>query len=275
MRSDRSRLDELVTRKGLASNRNVARGLILAGRVEVNGRVVDKAGTVIPVGAGVVVRQGPRFVSRGGEKLAGALSTFNVVVEGRLALDVGASTGGFVDCLLQHNVARVIAVDVGHGQLDARLRGDPRVAVMDGVNARYLRGEDLPYRPDFLTVDVSFISVRKILGPVVGCMNEYFEGLLLIKPQFEAGRSQVGKKGIIRDAVVHRTVLVEIAGFLLNEARLEVYGVSPSGLRGVRGNREFFYHVGRARGNAVRLDRLEEMVERCVTSKGQEERLCD
>jgi 23S rRNA (cytidine1920-2'-O)/16S rRNA (cytidine1409-2'-O)-methyltransferase len=158
----------------------------------------------------------------------------------------------------------VIALDVGHGQLDVRLRVDPRVEVLEGVNARYLTREDLPYVPDLLTMDVSFISVQKVLGPVVRCMAECFEGVLLIKPQFESGPAQVGKRGIVRDPDVHRAVLMETGRFLVREARVDVLGACRSDLPGVGGNVEFFYHIGRGREKGIGLDRLEQVVESCV-----------
>jgi 23S rRNA (cytidine1920-2'-O)/16S rRNA (cytidine1409-2'-O)-methyltransferase len=238
----------------------------MAGRVEVSGQVIDKAGTAVCADAEIVVRGGPRFVSRAGEKLAGALSFFGVAVQGRLALDVGASTGGFVDCLLQNGAAGVIALDVGHGQLDARLRSEARVTVLEGKNARYVLREELPYRPDLLTVDVSFISVLKVIKPVLCCVTESFDGLLLVKPQFEAGRSQVGKRGIVRDVAVHQTVLRETGRFLMREAEVEVRGLCRSIVPGTGGNVEFFYYIGRGRGNGMGLDRLEEVVARCVAS---------
>ncbi len=268
MRSERSRLDELLVIRGLAGSRNVARGLIMAGKVDVGGARVDKAGTPVPMDAEITVRSGPRFVSRGGEKLAGALVAFGAGVAGRWALDVGASTGGFVDCLLQGGAAGVIALDVGHGQLDVALRRDPRVEVLEGVNARYVKRADLPYAPDLVTMDVSFISLRKVVGPVFRCMAESFEGVLLIKPQFEAGPAHVGKKGIVRDPGVHRAVVMDIGAFLMREAGVNVLGLCRSEVPGAGGNVEFFYHIGRGREKGLGLDRLEQVVECCVRSEG-------
>lgn len=239
----------------------------MAGLVLVDGKVVDKAGSAVAVGAELALKARPRFVSRAGEKLASALQSFGVKVEGRDALDVGASTGGFVDCLLQAGAARVIALDVGHGQLDARLRGDSRVAVMEGVNARMLRKGDLPYEPELLTMDVSFISVRKVLGAVTECMSVAFEGVILVKPQFEAGRRQVGKKGIIRDPEVHREVLRGIVLYLIEGLGLPVIGVCRSKVPGAGGNAEFFVHIARGREKGLSLDRLEESVDTCVRSE--------
>jgi 23S rRNA (cytidine1920-2'-O)/16S rRNA (cytidine1409-2'-O)-methyltransferase len=264
MRTERVRLDELVVMRGLAASRNVARGLIMAGLVEVQGRVSDKAGTPVTLDAQITLKARPRFVSRAGDKLAGALATFAIDVSGASALDVGASTGGFVDCLLQAGASKVIALDVGHGQLDMRLRQDPRVEVMEGINARQLRPADLPYEPGLLTMDVSFISVDKILRAVSDCMASSFEGAVLVKPQFEAGREHVGKKGIVRDPGVHKEVLRRIGEFLTREIALDVLGLCPSSLPGVGGNVEFFYHIARGREKGLGLDRLEALVEECV-----------
>jgi len=258
--AERSRLDELLVARGLASNRSVARGLIMAGLVSVSGRVVDKAGTAITADADVAVKERPRFVSRGGDKLAHALEAFGIDARDVEALDVGASTGGFVDCLLQHGASRVIALDVGRAQLDSRLRADARVAVMEKINARYLTKDVLPFEPDFVTMDVSFISIEKVLPAVVACMAERFQGVILVKPQFEAGRASVGKGGIVRDVSVHRTVLIERGRFVIEDLDADLYGTCRSGLRGTDGNEEFFVHLGRGRENVVGIDRLETIV---------------
>jgi 23S rRNA (cytidine1920-2'-O)/16S rRNA (cytidine1409-2'-O)-methyltransferase len=260
VRQRRSRLDELLVARGLAGTRSVARGLIMAGRVAVDGLVVDKAGAAVRDDVGLSVKPGRRFVSRAGEKLDYALDWFGVDPAGALALDVGSSTGGFVDCLLQHGAREVIAVDVGHGQLDVGLRDDPRVHVLERVNARYLVSSELPFRADFLTMDVSFISVRKVLPPVGGCLAAHFEGLVLVKPQFEAGPASVGKGGIVRDPEVRRRVLVDLSRFVVDECGLDLYGVSPSGLAGADGNLEFFLHLGRGGEKPLGLDRLEAAV---------------
>ena len=255
------RLDELLVARGLAPTRSSAHGLIMTGRVEVNGVVVDKAGALAEVTAEVQVRPGPRFVSRAGEKLAEALREFRIEVAGALALDVGASTGGFVDCLLQAGARRVIALDVGRGQLDSRLRQDPRVHVLERVNARYITPDQLPYQPDLLTVDVSFISLTKVLPAVVACMSPVFQGAILVKPQFEAGPRAVGKGGIVRDKAVHRQVLLELGWFIVGRSDLRLRGLCRSALRGTGGNIEFFLHVGRGGENGVGLDTLERMVD--------------
>lgn len=262
----RKRLDELVLERGLASTRSTARGLIMAGSVMVDGRVVDKAGSPVSPLAELTLKARPRFVSRAGDKLSGALDDFHVAVSGRRALDVGSSTGGFVDCLLQRGAAEVIALDVGRGQLDSRLRKDPRVVVMEGVNARLLQKGDLPFKPDLVTMDVSFISVGKVLGTVADCADTAFEGVILIKPQFEAGPRLVGKKGIVRDPDVQSQVLLEAARFSHEGLGLDVRSVSRSKVAGVGGNVEFFLHLSRGGETGIGLDTLESVVRACVAN---------
>jgi 23S rRNA (cytidine1920-2'-O)/16S rRNA (cytidine1409-2'-O)-methyltransferase len=259
-RSARVRLDELVVSRGLAPSRNAARGLIMAGLVLVAGEISDKAGTQVSAEADIALKERPRFVSRAGEKLAHALAVFGLDVTGALALDVGASTGGFVDCLLRLGAEKVVALDVGQGQLDHRLRVDPRVYPLDRVNARYLACEQLPYQPDLLTMDVSFISVSKVLPAVVSCMAQAFRGMILVKPQFEAGPSSVGKGGIVRDPEVHRRVLVERGAFVIAELDGDLLGICRSGLPGADGNEEFFFHISRGGEKGLGLDTLEPAV---------------
>lgn len=230
----------------------------------VDGVVTDKCGTAVAVDSKLTVKQRPRYVSRAGDKLAHALLMFPVVVTGRTALDVGASTGGFVDCLLQNGAARVVALDVGRGQLDAKLRSDERVLVLEGVNARYLNASDLPYEPDLLTMDVSFISVHKVLPAVCACMAAVFEALILIKPQFEAGPQAVGKGGIVRNPAVWSEVLARATTFATEELSLDVRGVSDSGLRGTEGNREFFVWLSRGGEQGLDPDNLAEEINRVV-----------
>lgn len=257
----RSRLDELLVARGLVANRSVARGLIMAGLVSVAGKIVDKAGTSVAGDAEISIKERPLFVSRGGDKLAYALQTLAVDVVGVCALDVGASTGGFVDCLLRKGASAVIALDVGRAQLDCRLRADARVAVMEKINARYLTKDLLPFEPDFLTMDVSFISIEKVLPAVVGCMAACFRGLILVKPQFEAGRESVGRGGIVRDPAVHRAVLRDRGRFVIESLDADLYGMCRSGLKGTDGNEEFFLFIGRGREKGFGIDRLESVVE--------------
>lgn len=258
------RLDDLVVARGLAPSRSAARALIMAGLVLVGGEVRDKAGTQVDADAPIVLKQRPRFVSRAGDKLDAALDEFGVDVGGRNALDVGASTGGFVDCLLQRGVERVIALDVGRGQLDQRLRTDPRVHVIEGLNARYATPDVLPWQPDLLTMDVSFISVTKVLPAVVLCMAPTFTGVVLVKPQFEATPKDVGKGGIVRDLEVHRRVLTHCCRFAVEVLDLALRGVSRSVRPGTDGNVEFFMHFGRGGEKGIGLDTLEPLVSRVL-----------
>lgn len=237
------RLDIRLVELGLAPSRERARALILAGVVSVNGTAAAKAGTSIAADAAVVLIQPDHpFVGRGGVKLASALDTFAIDVTGRHALDVGASTGGFTDVLLQRGATRVAAVDVGRGQLDWRLRQDPRVVVIEGVNARRLTREQLPFVPDLAVVDVSFISLRHILPAVAGVVTDGADVIALVKPQFEAGRAEVGRKGLVRDEAIHQRVIEEIANAAV-QAGLTRVGVAPAAITGATGNQEYFLHV--------------------------------
>ena len=234
----KKRLDLLLVERGLAESRAQAQALVLAGRV----RGYDKAGSQVDDTAELELTEGPRFVSRGGEKLANALATFGIDVSGEDCLDVGASTGGFTDCLMQAGAARVCAVDVGYGQLHPRLRNDSRVTVLERTNVRELTCDQLPFSPTFITCDVSFIGLAKALPPALACAAPGWRALVLVKPQFEAGREDVGKGGVVRDPEVHRRVLEEIEAQVPSwGARLE--GVTDSGLPGPKGNREFFLYL--------------------------------
>jgi 23S rRNA (cytidine1920-2'-O)/16S rRNA (cytidine1409-2'-O)-methyltransferase len=235
------RLDVLLAERGLAESRSRAQALVMAGRVRVDGAVVTKAGTAVAEDAALAVERPPRFVSRGGDKLQTALEAFSVDVSGRRCLDVGASTGGFTDALLQAGAAAVTSLDVGRGQLHERLAADPRVTVLEGLNARHLRCEQLPYAADLATIDVSFISLGLVLGPVVTCLARPFQVLALVKPQFEAGRHEA-KRGVVRDAAVHAAVLRRVAAEA-RERGAVVLGACSSGHPGPAGNREFFLHL--------------------------------
>ena len=232
----KKRLDVVLVERGLAESRTQAQALVVAGRVP----GYDKPGTQVDEDAELSVDEGPRFVSRGGEKLAHALDVLGVDPGGLDALDVGASTGGFTDVLLQRGAARVIAVDVGYGQLALSLRNDPRVVVLERTNARELR--ELPFAPQLVVCDVSFISVRTALSPALRLAAPGWQALVLVKPQFEAGRADVGKGGVIRDREIHRRVLRETAEAAL-EWGAQTVGVVDSGLPGPKGNREFFLHL--------------------------------
>jgi len=235
----RERLDVLLVERGLFASRAQARAAVLAGEVTVDTRVVDKPGTQVDQDAALAAAERRRYVSRGGDKLDTALERLDVDVTGEDCLDLGSSTGGFVDRLLQGAAARVIAVDVGYGQLDWKLRQDSRVTVLERTNARRLTPERLPFRPSFVTADLSFISLTVALGPVLECLREGFRGLVLVKPQFEAGRERVGKGGVVRDPAVHRDVLERVAGWLQARGAV-VQGICDSGHPGPKGNVEYF-----------------------------------
>jgi 23S rRNA (cytidine1920-2'-O)/16S rRNA (cytidine1409-2'-O)-methyltransferase len=235
----KKRLDVLLVERGLAETRSQAQALVLAGRVP----GYDKAGTQVEDTAPLEVELPPRFVSRGGEKLAHALEALDVDVGGEDCLDIGASTGGFADCLLQAGAARVCALDVGRGQLHERLRRDPRVTPLERANARRLSCDQLPFRPTFVTCDVSFISVRLVMPPALACAAPGWRALVLVKPQFEAGRPEVGKGGVVRDPDVRRRVVDQIAALAVSEWSAEVLGEVDSGLPGPKGNREIFLYL--------------------------------
>ena len=243
----RQRLDSLLVERGLFATRAQARAAVLAGEVRVAGALVDKPGSPIAEDAELAVAARPRYVSRGGDKLDHALVELAVSVEGEDVVDLGSSTGGFVDRLLQGGAARVAAVDVGYGQLDWRLRGDSRVTVLERTNARELTAERLPFQPSFVTADLSFISLTVALGPVLECLRGGFRGLVLVKPQFEAGRERVGKGGVVRDPAVHREVLTRVGTWLVERGAV-VLGVCDSGHPGPKGNVEYFVYFcdGRA-----------------------------
>jgi 23S rRNA (cytidine1920-2'-O)/16S rRNA (cytidine1409-2'-O)-methyltransferase len=235
----KKRLDLVLVERGLAESRTQAQALVMAGQVP----GYDKPGQQIDEDAEVTVTRGPAYVSRGGEKLAHGLDRLDVDPSGADAIDVGSSTGGFTDVLLQRGAARVIAVDVGYGQLHQRLRHDPRVTVLDRTNARALT--ELPFAPTLVVCDVSFISVRIALPPVLKLAAPGWDAVVLVKPQFEAGRGDVGKGGVVRDLAVRARVLHEIAAAALGW-RASVVDVVDSGLPGPKGNREFFLHLTQA-----------------------------
>lgn len=232
----RIRLDVLLTERGLAESREKAQALIMAGRVAVAGAPGLKPGQRVPADAPVEVRATDPYVSRGGHKLAFALDQFTVAVDGLVIVDVGASTGGFTDVLLQRGAWRVYAVDVGRGQLHSRLTADPRVVSLERTNARYL--ETLPEQPDFATFDVSFISLRLVIPPVYRLLKPGSSMIALVKPQFEAGREQVERGGVVRSPTVHRQVLYDFGDWLAG-VPLALGGLVPSPLRGPAGNVEF------------------------------------
>jgi 23S rRNA (cytidine1920-2'-O)/16S rRNA (cytidine1409-2'-O)-methyltransferase len=236
------RLDVLLVERGLAPTRAKAQALLLAGLVSSGERRLDKPGQLVAHDLPLTVGEGRRYVGRGAEKLGPALARFAIDASGRLALDVGASTGGFTQVLLEAGAARVIALDVGHGQLDWTLRNDPRVVVLEGVNARTLQAADLPYRPSLAVIDVSFISLRQVLPSTCSCLAPGADVVALVKPQFEVGRGRVGKGGIVREPANWDDVLAGLVDFSI-EQDLGPAALSRSALKGAEGNVEFFLHL--------------------------------
>ncbi len=241
--ADKQRLDILLHERGLAESRAKAQGMIMAGEVSVNQVMVDKPGTRFAPDVTITVKAMPLYVSRGGDKLAGALQTFQFDVTGRICVDVGASTGGFTDCLLQHGAARIYAIDVGYGQLAHKLRIDERVIIMERTNARYV--EQLAEKVTLAVIDASFISLKLLLPPVKKWLIETADVIALIKPQFEAGKKELSKGGVVRDSDVHQRVVRDILQFA-QQQEFVVAGITLSPLKGPAGNIEFlaWFHQG-------------------------------
>ena len=242
--SDKKRIDVALVERGLAQSREKAQALVMSGVVYIGENKVDKASAQVTPEDELIVRQtGTGYVSRGALKLEKGFAVFGVEAKDRVAMDLGASTGGFTDVLLQNGAAHVYAIDVGYGQLDWKLRNDPRVTVMERTNARYLTADDLPLRPTLGVMDVSFISITKILPAAAAIMGENGEFISLIKPQFEAGRDRVGKKGVVRDAQVHLDVVKEILHFIDADMGWTAQNLSFSPIKGPEGNIEFLVHI--------------------------------
>jgi 23S rRNA (cytidine1920-2'-O)/16S rRNA (cytidine1409-2'-O)-methyltransferase len=259
----RVRLDNLLSERGVFPSRTRAAASVLAGEVMLlpERRRAEKPGLLVSEDVELELLSGPAFVSRGGVKLANALDTLGLEVAGRQALDVGASTGGFTDCLLQRGAAHVVAVDVAYGQLDWGLRGDPRVTVIERRNARALSPPELPYAADLIVIDVSFISVAKVLGAALACAADRFDCLALVKPQFEVGRAGVGKGGVVRDSGLRRGALIEV-GMAARGLGAAVLGYASSGLPGPKGNLESFVWLAEAaRGGVPDLEHAARGVE--------------
>lgn len=240
------RLDQLLVERGLAASRSKAQALILAGAVFAGERRLDKAGTMVDPGLALEVRHaGQPYVSRGGVKLAHGLDHFGIDPSGMTAIDVGASTGGFTDVLLRRGARRVYAVDVGHGQLDWRLRNDPRVVVLERTNARHLSAAHIPEPVDLVVCDASFISLRLVLPAALALVGPAGLLVALIKPQFEVGKREVGKGGVVRDSALHRRVCDDMAAWLQAEQGWRLLGIEPSPITGPKGNREFLIAASR------------------------------
>lgn len=248
----RIRLDTLLAERGLAPSRSAAATTIRAGMVRLGtgGERAAKPGQLVAADADLRIDERPRYVSRGGLKLEAALDQLGIVVEGRSCLDVGASTGGFTDCLLQRGAERVLALDVGRGQLDWNLRNDPRVVVLEGVNARRLEPGQLRFEAALAVIDVSFISLGKVLGPVASCLTPDAELIAMVKPQFELGPGRVGKGGVVRSLDDRREAVAGVAVAAAN-AGLGLHGVAPAGVPGPKGNQEVFVQLKRSAEGAV------------------------
>ena len=239
----KKRLDIMMVEQGLAPSREKAKAYIMAGEVYVNGQKEDKAGSMFAETAKLEVRgKTLPYVSRGGLKLEKAMKNFGVTLNDKVCMDVGASTGGFTDCMLQNGAVKVYSIDVGYGQLDWKLRNDPRVVCMEKTNIRYVKPEDIADRLDFASVDVSFISLTKVLGPARELLNDNGEMVCLIKPQFEAGREKVGKKGVVRDRQVHEDVIKQIMDFAL-ALGFSLLHLDYSPIKGPEGNIEYLLHL--------------------------------
>ena len=260
----KKRLDMLMMERSLAPSREKAKAFIMAGDVYVDGQKEDKAGTMFPETVMIEVRGNTLpYVSRGGLKLEKAMKNFDVTLEGKVCMDVGASTGGFTDCMLQNGAVKVYSIDVGYGQLDWKLRNDPRVICMEKTNIRYVVPEDLGEPADFSSIDVSFISLTKVLLPVRNLLTDEGEIVCLIKPQFEAGREKVGKKGVVRDPAVHQEVIEKVRDYAMSIS-MEPCHLSFSPIKGPEGNIEYLLHLKKYQEGTEVTDSLQVSVEAVV-----------
>lgn len=262
MASKKERLDILLVEKGICESREKAKTNIMAGLIFVDGQRVDKAGEKVKVDSDIVFKgEKLKYVSRGGLKLEKAMNTFGIDLTDKVCMDIGASTGGFTDCMLQNNAAKVFAVDVGYGQFAWKLRTDERVVCMEKTNIRYVTPEDIGIALDFASIDVSFISLRTIMPAVKALLGDKGEVVALIKPQFEAGRDKVGKKGVVRDKEVHLEVINTIINFLM-ENELNVLGLSYSPIKGPEGNREYlvYFTKDKEKEGNFELSQIEDVI---------------
>lgn len=244
---EKERLDVLLVQQGLANSRELAKAYIMAGNVYVDGQKEDKAGTKVAVTAKLEVKGNQmKYVSRGGYKLEKAMDVFGIRLDGKICLDIGASTGGFTDCMLQNGASKVYAIDVGYGQFAWKLRNDERVVCLEKTNVRYVTHEQVPDEGDFASIDVSFISLTKVLPAVLGVLGEKGQLVCLIKPQFEAGREKVGKKGVVRDSSVHREVIEMIVEYVRAQS-LGILGLDFSPIKGPEGNIEYLIYLDKSR----------------------------
>ena len=246
----KERIDILIVQKGLVESREKTRALIMSGQVFANGDKIDKPGTKVDVDSDIEIKENLKYVSRGGLKLEKAIETFGIDLKNKVCMDIGASTGGFTDCMLQNGASRVYAIDVGYGQFAWSLRQDSRVVTMERTNIRYVKPDDIGESCDFASIDVSFISLTKIFGSVKDLLKEDAEWVCLIKPQFEAGREKVGKKGVVRDKKTHIEVLdwVIQSAFLLG---INLLGLDYSPIKGPKGNIEYIAHLTLVQTNTI------------------------
>ena len=243
---EKERLDVLLVQQGLANSRELAKAYIMAGNVYVDGQKEDKAGTKVAVTAKLEVKGNQmKYVSRGGYKLEKAMDVFGIRLDGKICLDIGASTGGFTDCMLQNGASKVYAIDVGYGQFAWKLRNEERVVCLEKTNVRYVTHEQVPDEGDFASIDVSFISLTKVLPAVLGVLGEKGQMVCLIKPQFEAGREKVGKKGVVRDSSVHREVIEMIVEYVRTQS-LGILGLDFSPIKGPEGNIEYLIYLDKS-----------------------------
>lgn len=264
---DKERLDVLLVQKGCFQSREKARSAIMAGIVYMDGNKADKPGMSYRTDSRIEIRENPNpYVSRGGLKLEKALRVFNIGLQGKTAADMGASTGGFTDCMLKNGAVKVFAVDVGYGQLAWELRNDPRVVCMERTNVRYLKQEDLGTAVDFVTIDVSFISLTKVLPAARDISNTEGEVVCLIKPQFEAGREKVGKHGVVRDPQTHKEVISRISAFV-TENGFRIRGLDYSPITGPEGNIEYLLHLAK---NGESYEGFEDSIHKTVDAAHQE-----
>lgn len=266
--AEKERLDVLLTKNNLVSSRELAKAFIMAGNVYVDGMKEQKAGTKIDINANIVVKgEKMKYVSRGGYKLEKAISEFHLNLKEKICLDIGASTGGFTDCMLQNGAKKVYAIDVGYGQFDWKLRNDERVVCLEKTNVRYVTHEQIPEEADFASIDVSFISLTKVLLPVVDILAANGQLVCLIKPQFEAGREKVGKKGVVKDISVHKEVIFKIIDFAF-ENKLFIQMISFSPIKGPEGNIEYLICFDREQ-EGVTKEKACELAEQIVNDSHQ------
>jgi len=262
----KKRLDLILVERGLVKSREKAKALILEGKVKVDGKYIEKAGTLIDTNSNInVSKKEYQYVSRGGIKLKKALEKFNIQLKGKKILDVGASTGGFTDCLLLNGAENVVAVDVGYGQLAWKLRKNPKVIVLERTNIRYLEPKKIPFLIDMVTIDLSFISVRKVIENIIRLTKDVAEYLILVKPQFEVGKDKVGKGGIVRDKKLHKNVLSELVNFFQN-IELNIKDITFSPIKGAGGNIEYWIYATKGIPKSSLCNNIEEKIESVVIS---------